>query len=194
MRRLLPSLLVLVLVGLGGCGRGQGTASPDEAAGAAQARAAERASLEAIEAQVAADREAVRGFDITRATYAYAPDPRTGQPAPSVELALANGSKLTVARLSVRAEFTREGESAPWWSQEFHFPVSGVMAPGDEATTRLSPEPDTDWALRAPPVEVPVRATVRVVALETPDGRRFLTEHAFGPVQQARLAELRDAR
>ena len=38
---------------------------------------------------------------------------------------------LTVARRSVRAEFSREGDAAPWWSQEFHFPVSGVMAPGD---------------------------------------------------------------
>lgn len=193
MRRLLPTLLVLSVLGLGGCGRGEGPATEAEAA-AAKAQADERAALEAIERQVAADREAVRGFDITRATYAWAPDPRTGQPAPSVELALANGTKLTVARLSVRAEFTREGDAAPWWAQEFHFPVSGVMAPGDDATARLSPEPDTDWALRAPAAEVPVQATVLPVALETPDGRRFLTEHAFGPAQQARLAELRAAR
>ncbi|MBW8310675.1 MAG: hypothetical protein K0M64_01450 [Rhizobium sp.] len=193
MRRLLPTLLVLSLLGLGGCGRQEGSATDAEAA-AAEALAGERAALEAIERQVAADREAVRGFDITRATYAYAPDPRSGQPAPSVELALANGTKLTVARLSVRAEFAREGEAAPWWAQEFHFPVSGVMQPGDEATARLSPEPDTDWALRAPPADVPVQATVLPVALETPEGKRFLTEHAFGPAQQARLAELRAAR
>ena len=32
------------------------------------------------------------------------------------------------------------------------------------------------------------------VALETPEGRRYLTEHAFGPAQRARLAELRAAR
>ncbi|MBY4597147.1 hypothetical protein K3217_16635 [bacterium BD-1] len=193
MRRLLPTLLLLPLLGLGGCGRGDG---PEPGAGAAEAQAlaAERAALEATEAQVAADREAVRGFDIIRATYAYAPDPRTGQPAPSVELVLANGTKLTVARLSVRAEFTREGETAPWWGQEFHFPVSGVMAPGDEATARLSPEPDTDWALRAPAAEVPVQARVLPVALETPEGKRYLTEHAVGPAQQARLAELRAAR
>lgn len=193
MRRLLPTLLVLSVLGLGGCGRGEGPATEAEAV-AAKAQADERAALEAIERQVAADREAVRGFDITRATYAWAPDPRTGQPAPSVELALANGTKLTVARLSVRAEFSREGDAAPWWAQEFHFPVSGVMAPGDDATARLSPEPDTDWALRAPAAEVPVQATVLPVALETPDGKRFLTEHAFGPAQQARLAELRAAR
>lgn len=193
MRRLLPTLLVLSLLGLGGCGRGEGPATAAEAA-AAKAQADERAALEAIERQVAADREAVRGFDITLATYAWAPDPRTSQPAPSLELALANGTKLTVSRLSVRAEFSREGDAAPWWSQEFHFPVSGVMAPGDDATARLSPEPDTDWALRAPAAEVPVQATVLPVALETPDGRRFLTEHAFGPAQRARLAELRAAR
>lgn len=193
MRRLLPTLLLVSLLGLGGCGRGEGPGGRADAA-EAQALAAERAALEATEAQVAADRGAVRGFDITRATYAWAPDPRTGQPAPSVELVLANGSALEVARLSVRAEFLREGEAMPWWSQEFHFPVSGVMAPGDEATTRLSPEPDTDWALRAPPADVPVQARVVAVALETPDGRRLLTEHAFGPAQQARLAELRAAR
>lgn len=193
MRRLLPILLLVFLLGLGGCGRDEGPEVEARAA-AAEAVAAENAALEEIEAQVAADREAVRGFDITRATYAYAPDPRTGQPAPSVELALANGSKLTVARLSVRAEFTREGDTAPWWAQEFHFPVSGEMQPGDEATARLSPEPDTDWALRAPPAEVPVQARVLVVALETPEGKRYLTEHAFGPAQQARLAELRAAR
>lgn len=193
MRPLLPTLLVLSLLALGGCGRQEGPAT-EAGAASAKALADERAALEATERQVAADRETVRGFDITRATYAYAPDPRTGQPAPSVELVLANGTKLAVARLSVRAEFTREGDTAPWWAQEFHFPVSGVMQPGDEATTRLSPEPDTDWALRAPPPDVPVQATVLPVALEAPDGKRFLTEHAFGPAQQARLAELRAAR
>jgi hypothetical protein len=191
MRLCLPaSCLLLALAACAPAGAPEDAAAP---ALTAEQRA-ELEALEALAAQVEADRAEVAGFEITGARYTFEPDPRTGQPQPAVHLALANGTPLVVAKLSVQASFLRAGEPGPWHSQEFHLPIDGGLAPGAGTAVRMIPASDSDWALKAPPAEVEVIARVVPVALEGADGRRRLTAHAFGPAQQARLALLRAGR
>ena len=155
---------------------------------------AELAELETLAAQVEADRELVAGFEVMQARYGFEPDPRTGDPQPTVHLALANGTKLQVVQLSVWAEFSRPGEPGPWHAQEFHMPLVGGLAPGAGTAVRMLPASDSDWALKAPPAEVEVLAKVVPMALQTADGRKLLTAHAFGADKQARLEALRAGR
>src|SRR5690606_24428260 len=103
--------LLLLAAGLLGC---QGSDTPDAAAAPDAALAAERAELERLEAQVAASREAVAGFEVLHASYGHGPDPVTGQQVPTVKVALANGSPVAVARVSLLATFANEGQDGPW--------------------------------------------------------------------------------
>ena len=186
--RLLPACLLALAVAA--CS----PAGEDGKAGAPALSAeeqAELAGLEALAAQVEADRADVVGFEVLQARYTFEPDPRTGHPQPAVHVALANGSRLTVEKLTVHASFLRAGEPGPWHAQEFHLPVAGGLAPGAGTALRMVPASDSDWALKAPPAEVEVIARVVPLALEASDGRRLLTPHAFGPDKQARLQALR---
>lgn len=186
-------LVASLLLSLAACSSpeppGAGTAPALDAA--AQAELDE---LESLAAKVEANRAEVAGFEVLQARYGFEPDPRTGNPQPSVHLALANGTALTVVQLSVRAEFSRPGEPGPWHAQEFHMPLVGGLAPGGGTAVRMLPASDSDWALKAPPAEVEVLAKVVPVALETADGRRLFTPHALGADKQARLAALRAGR
>lgn len=188
MRLILPACLLAV--SLAACGPAESPADAPAVALTAEQQA-ELAELEALAAQVQADQAAVAGFEVMQARYAFEPDPRTGNAQPVVHLALANGSQLTVVQLSVHASFIRAGEPGPWHAQEFHMPLVGGLTPGSGTAVRMIPAADSDWALKAPPAEVEVIARVLPVALETSDGRRLLTAHAFGPDKQARLEALR---
>lgn len=116
--------------------------------------------------------EPIEGFAIVGARYEWRPGANGPLPVPTLLLDLDNGSPVAVARVSAHVRFFREGEDVPWWEQDFHFPVGAVLAPGWHGEAALTPAPDTDWALRAPPAEVPVRVDVAVLVLETPEGVR----------------------
>lgn len=186
--RLLPT--TLLVLALAACSPPGGDAGPRARALSAEEQA-ELAALEALAAQVEADRAEVAGFEVLQTRYVFEPDPRTGHPQPAVHLSLANGTALTVEKLSVQAAFLRAGEPGPWHAQEFHLPLVGGLAPGSGTAVRMVPAADSDWALKAPPAEVEVIARVVPLALEASDGRRLLTAHAFGPEKQARLEALR---
>lgn len=180
--------LLLLAAGLLGC---QGSETPDAGAAPDAALAAERAELERLEAQVAASRKAVAGFEVLHASYGHGPDPVTGQQVPTVKVALANGSPVVVARVSLLATFATEGQGGPWLDQVFDVPLADPLAPGAGDAVTMTPRADSDWALKAPPEGTPVRVRVLPLALQTPDGQRLLTEHAFSEEQRERLAELR---
>lgn len=181
-------LLLLLAAGLLGC---QASDTPDAGATTDAALAAERAELERLEAQVAASRKAVAGFEVLHASYGHGPDPVTGQQVPTVKVALANGSPVAVARVSLLATFANEGQGGPWLEQVFDVPLADPLAPGAGDAVTMTPRADSDWALKAPPEGTPVRVRVLPLALQTPDGQRLLTEHAFSEEQRERLAELR---
>lgn len=183
-------MLVFVLV-LAAC-QPSGPVGEGESAGEQSADGAERAELEALASQVAADREAVAGFEVLHASYAYGPDPRTGHPVPTIKVALANGSALTVARVSLQVRLANEGGGGPWLDQVFDVPLSAPLGPGSGDAVTMTPSGDSDWALKAPPDGVPVRVRVLPLALQTPDGRHLLTEHAFDEQQRRRLDALHD--
>ena len=186
---MLKAVLVMLLVAsLLGC---QASEPADAGATADPAVAAERAELERLEAQVAASREAVAGFEVLQASYGHGPDPLSGQQVPTVKVALANGSTVTVARVSLLATFANESGGGPWLDQVFDVPLADPLAPGGGDAVTMTPRGDSDWALRAPPEGTPVRVRVLPLALQTPDGQRLLTEHAFSEEQRERLAELR---
>lgn len=184
-------LALLFATSLLGC---QATDAPDADASADPAVAAERAELERLEAQVAASRQGVAGFEVLHASYGHGPDPITGQQVPTVKVALANGSPVTVARISLQASFANEGEGGPWLDQVFDVPLADPLVPGGGDAVTMTPRGDSDWALKAPPEGVPVRVRVLPLALQTPDGQRLLTEHAFSEQQRERLAALRASR
>lgn len=168
MRRMLVPALVLLLVA---CGAAPGEGGDEAGADSAAARDDGAASADAL-ADEAALGEPVEGFAILATRYDWRPSPAGPAPVPTLMLDLENGSPVTVARVSAHVRFFREGEDVPWWEQDFHFPVSAVLAPGWHGEAALTPAPDTDWALRAPPAEVPVRVDVAVLVLETPEGVR----------------------
>ncbi|WP_295364765.1 hypothetical protein [Arenimonas sp.] len=186
--RLILAACVMVLA-LGACSRDSAPEAPAPLA-LGPAEQAELEALQALAAQVEADAAEVAGFEVLQARYAWEADPRTGNLQPTVHLALANGTALTVVQLSVQADFVRPGEPGPWHAQEFHMPLVGGLSPGAGSAVRMLPTADSDWALKAPPPEVEVIARVVPVALQTADGRKLLTAHAFGPARQARLARL----
>ena len=175
------AVVMLLVAGLLGC---QASDPADAGAATDPAVAAERAELERLEAQVAASREAVAG-------YGHGPDPLSGQQVLTVKVALANGSSVTVARVSLLATFANESGGGPWLDQVFDVPLADPLAPGGGDAVTMTPRGDSDWALRAPPEGTPVRVRVLPLALQTPDGQRLLTEHAFSEEQRERLAELR---
>lgn len=188
-----PALMLLLILVLAGC-QPDGQAGGNEDAGQLSAAdAAERAELEALESQVAADAEAVAGFEVLHAGHAYGPDPRTGQPVPTIKVALANGSPVTVSRVSLQVRLANEGGGALWLDQVFDVPLSAPLASGAGDAVTMTPSGDSDWALKAPPDGVPVRVRVLPLALQMPDGRRLLTEHAMDEQQRERLDALRAA-
>lgn len=170
MRRLFPACLVLLLVA---CGPSPGD-GPGADGDAARAAGEGGGVAGASDAAAGADElaEAVEGFAIVGARYDWRPAANGPQPVPTLLLDLENGSPVSVSRVTAHVRFFREGEDVPWWEQDFHFPVGATLAPGWHGQAMLTPAPDTDWALRAPPAEVPVRVDVAVLVLETPEGRR----------------------
>ncbi|WP_374602537.1 hypothetical protein [Arenimonas sp.] len=181
-------LLLLLAAGLLGC---QGSDTPDAGAAQDAELVAERAELERLESQVVASRDAVTGFEVLHASYGHGPDPVTGQQVPAVKVALANGSPVTVARVSLLASFANEGGGDPWLDQVFDVPLAEPLVPGGGQAITMTPRGDSDWALKAPPEGTPVRVRVLALALQDPDGQRLLTEHAFSAEQRERLAALR---
>ena len=182
------ALLAAMLAACGG--RDEAAAGPGDPAAATT----ERARLEALEAQVAADREAVAGFEVLHARYEHANAPHSGQRAPAVVVALENGTAWPVQRVSLHTRVSVEGEDAPWLDQVFDVPLAATLGPGGGESVTLTPRGDSDWALRAPPEGTPMRLRVLPVAIETTEGRRLLTEHAFTELQRERLAALRAGR
>ncbi|KFL37753.1 hypothetical protein [Arenimonas donghaensis] len=189
------ALMLLWVVALAGCQpSGQAGGESDPARKAAEAaEAAERAQLETLASQIAADRDAVAGFEVLHAGYGHGPDPRSGQSVPTIKVALANGSPVTVTRVSLHVRLANEGGGAPWLDQVFDVPLSAPLAPGAGDAVTMTPTGDSDWALKAPPEGVPVRVRVQALALRTPEGRELLTEHAMDDLQRERLDALRAA-
>jgi len=165
MRRLIAACLVALLAACG-------PASDPGADGRDAAAIASPSERPDTDASAGALGDPVSGFAISASRYAWLPSPQGPAPVPTLLLDLDNGSPITVARVTAHVRFFREGEDVPWWEQDFHFPVGGTLAPGLQGQATLTPAPDTDWALRAPPAEVPVRADATVQVLETPEGRR----------------------
>ena len=186
-----PAVALMLFAVLAACQPSGTTGADEDAARLSAQAAAERATLEALAAQVAADREAVAGFQVLHVGYGYGPDPRTGQPVPTVRVALANGSPVTVARVSLQVRLANEGQSLPWLDQAFDVPLANPLAAGADGEVSMSPSGDSDWALKAPPDGVPVRVRVLPLALQTADGRKLLTEHALSQEQRQRLEALR---
>ena len=187
-----PAWMLLLVLLLAGC-QPSGQTGEGGAAGPSPADAAELAELEALASQVAADSAAVAGFEVLHAGYGYGPDPRTGQSVPTIKVALANGSPVTVSRVSLHVRLANEGGGGPWLDQVFDVPLSTPLAPGDGDAVTMTPSGDSDWALKAPPEGVPVRVRVQPLALQMPDGRQLLTEHAMDERQRERLEALRAA-
>lgn len=185
LRCLSAALLACALAACSG-----GDEATDGAVNAGDA-ATELAQLEALETQVAADREAVAGFEVLHARYEYAIAPHSGQRAPAVVVALHNGTQWPVQRVSLHTRVSVEGEATPWLDQVFDVPLAGTIGAGAGDSVTLTPRGDSDWALRAPPEGTPLRLRVLPVAIETTGGRRLLTEHAFTDLQRERLAALR---
>ncbi|KAA2284476.1 hypothetical protein F0415_09120 [Arenimonas fontis] len=120
-----------------------------------------------------------RGFAVTGASYGYDTHPQTGQRRPYLDIEFRNESQLDIERLWVQVTLRSGGE--PWLAQVFNFPVSGGLAAGAEGSARLTPQPGSDWDMKAPPEGQAVRAEVVPFALRTKSAETLLLEGALRP-------------
>lgn len=181
----MPSAAMLaVVLALAGCGGDVDRAGSE--AGAALAGKLDQATLTA---RVLTDKARTSGFAVTGVSYGYDSHPQTGEQRPYLEIGLRNESALAIERLWVQVTLAEGGE--PWLVQVFNFPISGGLAAGAEGSARLTPEPGSDWDVKAPPEGVPVRAQALPFALRTQDGETLLLDAALRPELADQLPPLR---
>lgn len=170
-RRLGAAVLMLAVAG---CGEETGRAGSE--AGAALAGKLDQAALTA---RVLSDKARTMGFAVTGTRYGYDAHPQTGQRRPYLDIEFHNESQLDIERLWVQVSLRSNGGA--WLTQVFNFPVSGGLAAGADGSARLTPQPGSDWDMKAPPEGEPVNVNVLPFALRTTGGETLLLDAALRP-------------
>ncbi|HOB54188.1 MAG TPA: hypothetical protein PKG76_15865 [Acidobacteriota bacterium] len=109
---------------------------------------------------------------------------------PVIELSVKNGTDYPVSRAYFVGTLASPGRAVPWLKEEFNYPISGGLEPGESANWRLSPSMFAgEWSR----VEAPKDAilTVEVVELAGADGKSLFSSRAFTPDDAERLTELK---
>jgi hypothetical protein len=135
----------------------------------------------------ASAREELAKFEILRSRF-YKERDYFGSPEPRILLRVRNGTKHPISRAFFKGKMTSPGRSVPWLEEEFNYPISGGLEPGEEAEWILAPNQFSEWGtVDAPP---DAGLIVTVTRLDGPSGEAILSTQEFTEEDQARLAAL----
>jgi hypothetical protein len=167
-------------------------AAADRIVAAQKAKERERALREIEElikerdATTAAAAELAK-FEVLRSRF-YKERDYFGSLEPRILLRVLNGTKHPISRAYFKGKITSPGRSVPWLEEEFNYPISGGLEPGEEAEWVLAPNQFSEWGrVNAPP---DAGLIVIVTRLDGPNGEAILSTQEFTEEDQARLAAL----
>ncbi|HEX5716323.1 MAG TPA: DUF6694 family lipoprotein [Thermoanaerobaculia bacterium] len=126
-------------------------------------------------------------FEVLRSRF-YKERDYFGSFKPVIQLRVRNGTKHPISHAYFSGKITSPGRSVPWLEEEFNYPISGGLEPGEEAQWNLAPNQFSEWGT----VDVPPDAglTVTVTRLDGPNGEAILSTQEFTKEDQARLEAL----
>jgi predicted Zn finger-like uncharacterized protein len=112
----------------------------------------------------------LKQFQILRARFYTEKDSYRNKPI--IELVVKNGTNRAVRRAYFRGTLQTPGRAIPWLREEFNYPISGGLEPGEQAEWTLSPNMFSAWGnVEEKPNMV---FNVEVLRLDGPDGEAFL--------------------
>jgi len=106
---------------------------------------------------------------------------------PIIELTVKNGTDQPIARAFFVGTVASPGRAVPWLRQDFNYPISGGIEPGETASWSLAPNMFSGWGVDTPRDAV---FTVEVVRLDGP-GEKTLFDSAFPEEKVKRLVALK---
>lgn len=137
---------------------------------AAKAAAAELAKFEVLRSRFYKERDYFGSFE------------------PRILLRVRNGTKHPISRAYFKGKIASPGRSVPWLEEEFNYPISGGLEPGEEAEWVLAPNQFSEWGRVSAPPDAGL--IVIVTRLDGPNGEAVLSTQEFTEEDQARLAAL----
>jgi hypothetical protein len=126
-------------------------------------------------------------FEILRARF-YKERDYFGSPEPRILLRVRNGTAYPISRAYFKGKIASPGRSVPWLEEEFNYPISGGLEPGEEAEWVLAPNQFSVWGRVDAPLDAGL--TVVVARLDGPDGEAVLSTQGFTEESQTRLEAL----
>lgn len=126
-------------------------------------------------------------FEILRSRF-YKERDYFGSLEPRIQLKVKNGTKYPISRAHFKGKISSPGRSVPWLEEEFNYPISGGLEPGEEAQWILAPNQFSEWGrVEAPP---DAGLIVTVTRLDGPNGETILSTQEFTEEDQVRLEAL----
>ncbi|HEV2855186.1 MAG TPA: DUF6694 family lipoprotein [Thermoanaerobaculia bacterium] len=126
-------------------------------------------------------------FEVLRSRF-YKERDYFGSLEPRILLRVRNGTKHPISRAYFKGKITSPGRSVPWLEEEFNYPISGGLEPGEEAEWVLAPNQFSEWGRVNAPSDAGL--IVIVTRLDGPNGEAVLSTQEFTEEDQARLAAL----
>lgn len=159
----------------------------------AQQREQALAEIAALEARLAGVLEGqagrVEGVQIRETRFSKEPSAKPDTLEPFLWLTLQNDSNLTIAKVTAVGTLSSPGRDQPWLEQEFDFDLFGGVPPGGRRETILRPGAYSKWGQVQ--VADDAQLQLRIVAVHTAEGRRYLPPSAFTEADARRLRELK---
>lgn len=153
----------------------------------------ERAQIESEIVELEAKKKAaidaatkLKSFEVERSRF-YFSEGRFSHDA-VIELSVVNNTGIPVSRVFFHGVLATPGRSIPWVEDDFNYPISGGLEPGEKATWKLSPNMFGAWS-RAPKDRTDMVLTVTVKRVNGPDEKTTI-DGEFSKFDAERLADL----
>lgn len=107
---------------------------------------------------------------------------------PRIDLRVKNGTSHAIARAYFHGRIVSPGRSVPWLEEDFNYPITGGLEPGEVGDWKLSPNSFSKWGSVSPPADAGLEVTV--LRVDGADGKALFSVQEFTAEDQTRLAAL----
>lgn len=112
-----------------------------------------------------------------------------GTAQPLIELQVRNGTEHAISRAYFIGTLATPGRAVPWLKEDFNYPISGGVEPGETAEWSLAPNMFSKWGTVEQRDDMVL--TVEVLKLDGPDGET-LYDANFSEEDEKRLQALKE--